>query len=191
MNARKQCGGGFAALLCLAVVAAVLVLPSCASDKPCGSGPAGATCPTTPPPPPASVKTVVVQASIASLPVDYVAGRSFSTSGTGTVDVTVDWTFAENTIYVWLAKGQCTYEQFDADTCQYVTQSLTSRPKPRILSMPGAAAGTYTLIVGNVGPRDEAVSYQVVLTSASGASTSVRRLDSNGPAGFLGAWRRR
>jgi hypothetical protein len=143
------------------------------------------------PTPAAAVKTVVKEASIGSLPVDFVAGQYFSTPATGTIDVTVNWTFAENTIYVWLAKGQCTFEQFDADTCQYVTQSLTSRPKPRILSVPGAAAGTYTLIVGNIGPQDEAVSYQVVLTSASGASASSMRSESDGPAGFLRAWRRR
>ena len=144
---------------------------------------------TIPPPP---LKTVIKEASISSLPVDYVAGQYFSTPATGTVDVTVDWTFAENTVHVWLAKGQCTFEQFEADTCQYMTQSLVSRPKPRILSMSAAAAGTYTLIVANWGPKDESLSYQIVLTSVSGASASgVRPEEPNGPAGFMHAWRRR
>ena len=143
----------------------------------------------TPPPPP--VKTVLMQASIGSLPVDYVAGNYFSTSATGTIDLTVDWTFADNTIHIWVAKGQCTFEQFEGDTCEYVTQSLVPRPKPRILSLPAAPAGVYTLIVANWGPRDESVSYQIVLTSASGASASNVRRESSGPAGFLHAWPRR
>jgi len=189
MNARKQYGGGFAVPLFLAVVAAALVLPSC-GDK-CSNPTTPGCIPSPAPTPAAAVKTVVKEASIGSLPVDYVAGRYFSTSATGTIDVTVDWTFAENTVHVWLAKGQCSFEEFEADTCQYATQSLVSRPKPRILSVPAAAAGTYTLIVANWGPKDESLSYQIVLTSASGASASSIRSESDGPAGFLRAWRRR
>lgn len=105
--------------------------------------------------------------------------------------VTVDWTFADNTIHVWVARGQCTFDQFEADTCEYVTQSLASRPKPRVLSMPSAAPGVYTLIVANWGPRDESVSYQIVLTSTSGASLSGVRAASGGTAGFLHPRRRR
>ena len=51
-----------------------------------------------------------------------------------------DWTFAEDTIHVWMAKGECTFDQFEADTCQYLTQSRVSRPKPRILSLSASRA---------------------------------------------------
>ncbi len=142
-------------------------------------------------PTPAPVKAVLMEASINSLPVDYVAGRYFTTSRTGTIDVTVDWTFPEDTIFVWVAKGQCTFEQFDAETCQYATESLATRPKPRLLSVPSAPAGTYTLIVGNLGPRDESVAFQVVQTSVSGASLSSSRGEVGPADGFLRARPRR
>ena len=191
MSARKHREGGLAVLSFLAVAMIAIGLSGC-DNNPCRS-PAAPTCtpPASPTPTPAAVKTVVMQASIDSLPVDYVAGQYFSTSATGVIDVTVDWTFAEDTIHVWLAKGQCTFEAFEADTCEYVTQSLVSRPKPRILSLPGAAAGSYTLIVANWGPKDESLSYQVVLTSVSGASASGVRREPNAPAGFLHARPRR
>lgn len=167
-------------------VGIALVMGAVVALSACGTSPTEPKI-ASPPPPPASVKTVVMEGSIASLPVDYVAGQYFSTTAAGTIDVTVDWTFTENTIYVWLAKGKCTFEQFDAGACEYATTSFASRPKPRVLSVPGAAAGTYTLIIGNLGPRDEATSYQVVLTSASAASTSAHGSKSSGQAPrFLG-----
>ena len=191
MSSRKHRGGGVAFLPFLAVVTIAIGLSACDGKGPCGSNPAAICTPPPPTPPPAPVKTVVTEASIASLPLNYVAGRYFSTSATGTIDVTVDWTFAEDTVHVWLAKGQCTFEQFEADTCQYATQSLASRPKPRILSVPAATAGMYTLIVANWGPKDESLSYQIVLTSVSGASAAGVRGEPKGTEGFLRAWPRR
>jgi hypothetical protein len=191
MKSRNFRPGSRAVLPVLALATVAIGLTGCDGNGPCGNP--AAIC--TPPPttlPPAPVKTVLKEGSIGSLPVDYVAGQYFSTSATGTIDVTVDWTFAENTVHVWLAKGQCSFEQFEADTCQYATQSLVSRPKPRVLSVPAAAAGNYTLIVANWGPKDESLSYQIVLTSVSGASAAgVRPEEPNGRAGFMQAWRRR
>jgi hypothetical protein len=42
------------------------------------------------------------------------------------------------------------------------TGSEASAPKPRVLTVPNAAAGPYTLIMWNLGPRENSVSYQVV-----------------------------
>jgi hypothetical protein len=176
-NERCSRAPGFALLL-----GAIVALSAC-------GGPTAPSSDPSPTPSPTAVQTVVMQASIDSLPVDYVAGQYFSTSAAGTLDVTVDWTFTEDTLYVWLAKGQCTFEQFGSDACEYLTQSLAPRPKPGVLSVPGLAAGPYTLIVGNLGPRDESVSYQVVLTSTG----AVRRTNaaSGESRGFLQAWRHR
>jgi hypothetical protein len=154
-----------------------------------GKGTTGPTVVASPTPGP-PVKTVVMEASIPSLPVDYVSGRYFSTTAAGTLDITVDRTFRENILLIWLARGQCTFEQFDAESCDYVTQSLGILTKPTVLSVPAASAGTYTLIVGNIGPGDESVSYQVVLTSASAASKSVPHLET-GVTGYHRAWTHR
>jgi hypothetical protein len=191
MSTRQQ-QAAIAVIPCLALVLAALVTSGCHRGD-CGTPSAACTPVSSPTPssPLPAVKSVVLEASIPSLPVDYVAGRFFSITGSGAVDVTVDWTLAEDRVHVWLAKGQCTFEQFEADSCQYLTQSQVSRPKPRILSVPAVSPGTYTLIVANWGPNDESLSYQVVLTSGPGASASRSAAKADSSGGFLEPWRRR
>jgi hypothetical protein len=99
-----------------------------------------------------------------SLAVEYVNGMYFTTDRAGVIDVSVDYTHDDSRIVVWIAKGQCTFDQFKAETCTYSATSFTGG-KPRKISVTGAAAGTYTLIVGNGGPRDEQISYKITLTS--------------------------
>ena len=93
----------------------------------------------------------------------------FTTSAVGTLEATVDWTFPTNTIWVFLASGSCTVPQFQqcpgpGCQCQFAVSSMTSAPKPRVLTVPGAAAGNYALIIWNLGPREESVNYQLALT---------------------------
>jgi hypothetical protein len=150
--------------LCLVLSATGLVLMSA-----CGGGGSLTTTtpPTTQPPPPPP--QVVLEGSFA-LPVDFVTGGFFTTDRAGTIVATVDYTFATSQIVVWIARGQCTFEQFSADQCTYAATSFAGGD-PRTVSITGAAAGTYTLIVFNAGPADEAFSVQVVLTpSAASAS---------------------
>ena len=152
-------------LLCVVLAATGLMLMSA-----CGGG--GSTGPTTTttttlPPPPAP--RVVLEGSFA-LPVEFVTGGYFTTDRAGTIVATVDYTFATSQIVVWIARGECTFEQFSADQCTYAATSFAGGD-PRVVSVTGAAAGTYTLIVFNAGPADEAFSVQVVLTpSAASAS---------------------
>jgi hypothetical protein len=115
----------------------------------------------TPPPPP----KVVAQGG-QSVEVGYAYGVYFNVDATGTLDVTVDYTFSDSLMLVWLAKGRCTEEQFAADQCTYVTTSY-SGGKPRTFSASTQPAGTYTLIVGNLGPKDESISYMVVFAQSS------------------------
>lgn len=90
----------------------------------------------------------------------------------GRWETTVDWTNEANTLWMWVADGVCTVEQFakpecpDEVTCpcRFAIRSETATPKPRVLSIPGAAGGTRTLIVANLGPREENAQYRVMLT---------------------------
>ena len=50
-----------------------------------------------------------------------------------------------------------------AGQCHWLIQSLVSTPKPRVLTLPNAAAGQYTLYIYNGAKQPESVSYQVVL----------------------------
>jgi hypothetical protein len=98
----------------------------------------------------------------------------------GTWEATVDWTFASNTLFMYVANGACTVEQFASDPCpdlpscpcQFAVRSEVPAPKPRVLAIPNAAGGTRTLIVWNQGPREESGTYVVRLTTTSGTSSS-------------------
>lgn len=146
----------------------------------CGGDGGGITRPPDPTPTPLPAPRVVSQANGISLEVDFAFGAYFDVSPTGTIDATVDYTFADTLLFVWIAKGQCTADQFEADQCQYVATSFTGG-KPRRVSAAGQTAGTYTLIVGNLGPRDEAVSYQVLFT-ATAAGAAPPAASGRGPA---------
>ncbi len=137
------------------------------------SGPTAAPTPTpTPPPPP---PTVVRQGG-GSLAADEGVQLPFTTTATGTLDVTVDWTFAANDIDAILTRGNCSVDQLLAMQCNVALVADSATAKPERLRLPGATAGAYTLFIVNVGPGDESASYQIVLTpSASSASAGPMR----------------
>jgi hypothetical protein len=116
---------------------------------------------------------VVVSQGSGSLPVRTLAIIPLITTLPGTLDVTVDWTFASNNVDVYLARGSCSFEQFVATQCQVLSTSESATAKPEKLRVPGTTAGTYTLLVGNRGPADESVAYQVVLTPSAASAGSV------------------
>ena len=106
------------------------------------------------------------------LPAGFAFGEFFTTDRAGTIDAMVDYTFATSPMVVWIARGQCTAGQFGAGTCDYAATSFAGA-RPRRVSVTNAAAGTYTLIVGNGASVDESISYQVVLSpSAAGAASA-------------------
>ena len=99
----------------------------------------------------------------------------FSTTQTGTVEVSVNWTFDTNLLVMFITEGICTPDQFGVSLddptcpagpscpCEFSVVSTTMLPKPRILSVESASAGDRTLIVGNFGPREESISFTIVL----------------------------
>jgi hypothetical protein len=96
-------------------------------------------------------------------------------SSAGTWEATVDWTVASNALWMYVANGSCTVAQFASDDCpdsaacpcQFAVRSEVATPKPRVLTIPGAPGGTRTLIVVNLGPREDTSSYTVRLTPGS------------------------
>ena len=161
--------------LCLAfMLGLALVLPGCGGDD------ASVTTPPAPTPAPAPVRTLIREGGGAlGAPIigattltTFFRTFSFTTSATGDLEVTVNWTLASNAIWVLIADGSCTADQFNNDECQFAVDSRTSVPKPRVLTIPNAAAGTRTLIIWNQGPGEESVVFQVVLTTASALSVS-------------------
>ncbi len=132
---------------------------------------------------PAPVRSVVAQGNFTISAPDrdftYFIRRVITTVSSGALETTVDWTHASNTVWMYLAEGECTVDQFASDACpgpacacRFSVTSEQATPKPRVLSVPNASAGTRALIVWNHGPRSESGSYQAVLTTTGAASTS-------------------
>lgn len=142
---------------------AICALVSVASLGGCGGeSPTTPASPATPTPVPVT-RTVVLQGSQA-IPADWHYEWWFTTTRAGTLDITVDWTYADSTVWVLLAQGKCDEQALNAGQCQWLIQTQGSTPKPRALTLPSAAAGQYTLYIYNGPKQPEAVSYQVGLT---------------------------
>jgi hypothetical protein len=124
--------------------------------------------------PPAPVTTVITQGTFhlgnpatalgSGQICDLLDFVPFTTSVTGTLGATVNWSHATNDVDVFIERGTCTCNAAVAGQCDDVASSQSTTAKPEILTVSGFAAGTYTLVVANSGPGSEAGSYQVVLT---------------------------
>jgi hypothetical protein len=148
-------------------MAVLLPLAGCGKDTPSTPTP-------TPTPTPAPAPQVVLSASYA-IEVNHGYFHEFTISGTrsGTLEVTVDYTYSDSIMLIWLAKAPCSVEQLDANQCQIVASSFAGQ-KPRRLAATSQAAGNYVLFILNAGPNDEGVSYQGVFTAnAAGLGPSV------------------
>ncbi len=98
----------------------------------------------------------------------------FTTTATGTIGVTIDWTFATNDIDIYLTRGTnlCSIDQFNNDECQFLGRTTGVSTKPETLSVSNLTAGPYTLYIVNWGSTDDSVGYQITLTSLPGAAAS-------------------
>jgi hypothetical protein len=100
----------------------------------------------------------------------YFLAIPFTTVIPGTVDVVVDWTYPENTIWLFVSSNVCTAQQFQkcpgaACECGFLVSSQATSPKPRSLNIPSTPAGARSLFIWNLGPREESVDYQVHITN--------------------------
>ena len=110
-------------------------------------------------------------------------------ASSGLWEATVDWAIATNTLWIWVANGVCTVDQFARPECpfeatcpcQFTIRSETATPKPRVLTIPNAPGGTRTLIVMNLGPREEAGTYRVMLTPSNVVAASTSTTSSAAP----------
>jgi len=142
----------------------------------CGGSPTGNGIPTPPPPTPTPCTQSVVFHGTGHIPARTADLESFTTTATGRVDVTLDWTFATTQAGLALTQGSCTFEQLKAGNCNFLL-TLTSPPKPLKGSAANVAAGSYGLWVMNASDKDEAMAIQVVSSSSTCpplASASVR-----------------
>lgn len=160
-------------LLPVVLVGSVLSLSGC--DK--STTPTVVATPT-----PGAVRGVLGTLSFDRFETGVYVGIPLPLSQGGILDVTVDWTFNDTWMYVYIAKGTCTYDQLAGKTCPYIVSSETQFPKPRVVVTPPITPGTYTLVLYNVektkvnrrlgigSDNIEAVSFQIGLTVGGAAS---------------------
>jgi hypothetical protein len=155
MRSRRRPSAALVTMVC------VVLLPACG-----GSSNSPTPLPSVAPTPPPQVQSVVASGS-GPLSPRALALVPFTTTASGTLDVTVDWTLASNDVHVYLMSGSCaSVDQFNAGQCVVARFSESTILKPERITLLGATAGPYTLGIGNLGPGEESVSFQVVLTTA-------------------------
>ena len=170
-------------------IGTLIVVAACGGDNNSNSPAAPTT--VTPAPAPAPTPRLVQQGTMnLSAPKDdtvHFSLASITDNASGRWETTVDWTDPANELWMWVANGVCTTQQFARDDCpfeatcpcQFTIRSEVATPKPRVLTIPNAPGGTRTLIVVNLGPKEETATYRVMLTPGSTAS-SVAALSSSG-----------
>jgi len=147
------------------IVWSAIGLLLCLQFVACGGGSNPAAPTPTPTPTPAPVTDTLLQGGVPNMEVLvlYTAG-AFTTTVTGRLEVTVDWTFATDNLDVYVARGTCTVDQVNQRTCSLAGVSESTTAKPERITVSGLAPGTYSFMIGNRGPAVESASYQVTLT---------------------------
>ena len=132
-----------------AAVAAISCLGACGSSSPQST-------------PPNSVS--VTQGSIV-VPAHGFVPLSMATTKAGTLNFQL--TLTSNIVVAGVVPSSCTTGGSSRSGCSplnYTEAASTSSSKT--LTAPGAAAGSYVIILGNVGPASESVAYQVTLSTS-------------------------
>jgi hypothetical protein len=126
---------------------------------------------------------VVTSGSQSGLPVNNLLLVQFTTGAKGSLDVTVDWTIASDSIHLYVSANICTVDQINNSTCTYLIESPPSPVKPRVVTVNNVAAGNYTLYIGNRGPATESVSWQIGLTTGGtvGTTATTQAVGTPGP----------
>ncbi len=154
------------------ILAGVLAFPGCGGSSSSGPSPVPSATP-------APVTTVIARGNFAGLqptdpeedPEDFYI-LFFSTTETGTLDVTVDWTNASNDVDFLLLTG--TQEQAMSPACQALDESecpleivtvAVSLDKPEVATLSNAAPGGYIVAVANFGTTTESGVVVVRLTT--------------------------
>lgn len=104
----------------------------------------------TPTPAPVPVRGVIAQFPFDQFASGLYVGIPLPISQGGILDVTVDWTFPDTWMFVYIAKGTCTYDQLAGKTCPYIVTSEVKSPKPRVVATTPIPPGTYSLILYNL-----------------------------------------
>jgi hypothetical protein len=102
---------------------------------------------------PEPVRAILAQTSFSGFQSDLWVSIELILSQRGVLDITVDWTYPDTWMFVYLGNTNCSYAQLSSRTCPFLLSSETKDPKPRVLFTNSLAPGTYYLVLYNV-PRN-------------------------------------
>ena len=114
--------------------------------------------------PTAPLQTTVVAQGSDTLQAGLLVTVPFSTDGAGRVDANVDWTFASNGVDLGIFGGTCTVIDARSFSCGTPLAWAAGPAKPVTATIANAEARAYTLVIQNMGPGGESLSWQVTLT---------------------------
>jgi hypothetical protein len=145
---------GRRALSIAPVLAAALTLPGCGGG---GYNPVtGSSQPQ---------RTVIGDRSWALQPLETLAvDVKITGAGNGTLDATVEWTFATNDVDIYVTATACTLEMFSAELCGYKAKADSTTSKPERLSFSVASGDSYRFWIVNFGPQAESGTFNAGLT---------------------------
>jgi hypothetical protein len=101
---------------------------------------------------PEPVRAILAQTSFSGFAPDIWVSIELIVSQRGVLDITVDWTFPDTWMFVYLGNTSCSYAQLSSRTCPFLISSETKNPKPRLLISESLAPGTYYLVLYNAPP---------------------------------------
>jgi hypothetical protein len=142
-------------LLRLAVlVGTALVLPGCGGGV------------TDPDPNPSSQPTIskIIEQGWALEPLEAAFIDLEIVGGGGTLDATVEWTFASDDVDIYVTAVTCTLEMVATERCAYKAKAESETAKPERVSFSVSVGDKYRFWVVNFGPQRESGTFVATLT---------------------------
>jgi len=139
------------------VLASVLLGPGCGGGG--GGGGGGVTGSSGP------QKSTVDNRSWNLQPLEYLAvDISITGAGNGTLDATVEWTFAANDLDIYVTAQACTAQMFESELCSYKAKADSTATKPEHVSFGVSSGDKYRFWIVNFGPQQESGTFNAILT---------------------------
>jgi hypothetical protein len=137
-----------------------------------GSSNSTPTAPPTPVPTPVPAPELIAQGNSVPICAECGLWLYIFPRVTGRVTITVDYTYPDTPVGLWVSPGHCTYEASVAQQCSWIVRSFVNEKPRKVIQT--LSAGEHTLVIDNFSKRDETVSFQVVFEAFASAPQGVQ-----------------
>jgi len=151
-----------------------LVLAGAITLSACGDGVTPPTQFPSPSPTPPPLETIVIYGDSGGVPPDSAIAIDFGIPSAGTVEATVDWTFASSDVWVAMTTRACDdFMQAFLGQCSHIGTPNLGNLKPKTVSGAVTQGGPGRLWIANFATVNESMAIQITLTRPRSASASV------------------